>query len=104
MKIESDQNQLKLSGSVFIQESELLMSALKELLRFDKRQIQINLDQVEAIDTGVLQILLAAQRSAKQQGKTLQFTPISAQVTSIMKKTGLDPLFFEENLSVNQES
>jgi anti-anti-sigma regulatory factor len=93
MKIESSHKQLKLSGAVFIQESNQLIVALKALLQSGETQVQIDLDQVEAIDTGILQILLAAQQSAEQLGKTIQFSPISAQVISILDQTGLEPLF-----------
>jgi anti-anti-sigma regulatory factor len=93
MKIESGQKQLQLSGTVFIQESNPLIVALKALLQSGETQVQIDLDQVEAIDTGILQIFLAAQQSAEQIGKTIQFSPISAQVMRILDQTGLEPLF-----------
>ncbi len=98
MDIESDHYRLKVSGSAFIQESESLVLALKELLLSDEPEIQISLEHVEAIDTGMLQVFISAQKSAEHLGKSLLFSPISAQVKSILEQTGLDPLFYYEGV------
>lgn len=98
MKIETNQNQIVISGHLFLQDAERMIRSLKQALSAEGADLTINLDQVEAIDTGMLQILLATQKSAEQLKKIIRFFPISEPVAEVLEYTGLEPLFSDQEL------
>ena len=92
MEVEINANRILLKGEVYLQDAEILIHRLKEILYSSVQQICIDLNQVTAIDTAILQILLSARKSAHQLGHTLVCTSVSEVVERALKHTGLDSI------------
>ncbi|MCP4754569.1 MAG: STAS domain-containing protein [Proteobacteria bacterium] len=87
---------LRISGTVFIQDIKAVLPALNQLLLTDIDPIRLDMSSVESIDTAALQLLVAFRKSAVQQGKAVELSPVAQSVRDALELTGLDALFFGE--------
>jgi anti-anti-sigma regulatory factor len=83
---------LKLTGAVGIAEGAELKEALLRLIESTERPA-IVLDEITEIDVCTLQLLLAAQKSAAQAGKTLDWAGISKPFQQAARLAGMADLF-----------
>lgn len=95
MEIKKTGKGLALSGDCSIQSIETLAQNLKEALQSDSSAIAIDVSQVTAIDTAVLQLLTSARQSALQSQKSFVLTEINDVIKDALNLTGLATLFTE---------
>lgn len=67
-------------------------------------ELEINLSQVDELDTAGLQLLILAKRQAMQQGKTLNFTMHSKEVVDILELAKLTSTFGDQVILVHNEA
>ena len=84
---------LTVKGNCLIQELEPLVKSLGELLESDLNAIQLNLSQVESIDTGCIQLLVSCRNGALARGKTFIIESMSETVSEALKISGLQQIF-----------
>jgi len=83
---------LRLSGAVGISEGEALREALLRLIESTENPT-VAMDGVTEVDVCTLQLLLAAQKSAAQSGKTLNWAGISKPFQQAANLAGMADLF-----------
>ena len=84
---------LTVKGNCLIQELEPLVKSLGELVESDRNSIQLDLAQVESIDTAFIQLLASCRNSALARGKTFSIVSMSGPVTEALQTTGLQKIF-----------
>ena len=84
---------LTVKGNCLIQELEPLVKSLNELVESDRNSIQLDLSNVESIDTAVIQLLASCRNSALSRGKTFSITLMSDPVKEALQITGLQKIF-----------
>jgi anti-sigma B factor antagonist len=91
-----EESSAKLAGSITIDSSPELRRALLQTLKApDCRQFTLDFSEVVYIDTSGLAVLIEVLRSAKQLGKTLQFSGLRERPRYLFESTGLLRLFDE---------
>jgi anti-anti-sigma factor len=96
MEIQTTAEKTIISGDLFSQDIENLMSHFRQLLESDKDDLRIDLSQVEAVDTAALQVIIALLKSASQKQKSVEFTNFSEPFKSTLEITGLDAFFHQD--------
>ena len=84
---------LTLKGNCLIQELEPLVKSLGELVESDRNSIQLDLSNVESIDTAGIQLLASCRNSALSRGKTFSIALMSETVREALQITGLQQIF-----------
>ena len=84
---------LTVKGNCLIQELEPLVKALGELVESDRNSIQLDLSNVESIDTAGIQLLASCRNSALSRGKTFSIALMSEPVRKALQITGLQQIF-----------
>ena len=84
---------LTVKGNCLIQELEPLVKSLRELVESDRNVIQLDLAQVESIDTACIQLLASCRNSARARGKTFSIVLMSETVREALQITGLQKIF-----------
>ncbi len=84
---------ITVKGNCLIQELEILVKSLGELVESDRNSIQLDLSNVEAIDTAGIQLLASCRNSALARGKTFSIALISEPVREALQITGLQKIF-----------
>ena len=84
---------ITVKGNCLIQELELLVKSLGELVESDRNSIQLDLSNVEAIDTAGIQVLASCRNSALARGKTFSIVSMSDSVRDTLHITGLQKIF-----------
>jgi len=84
---------LTVKGNCLIQELEPLVKSLGELVESDRNSIQIDLSNVESIDTAGIQLLASCRNSALARGKTFSIALMSDPVREALQITGLHQIF-----------
>jgi anti-sigma B factor antagonist len=83
-----------LEGRILLgEESQSLREKLKSLIAEGKKNIVLNMSQVEYIDSTGLGILVAAHESAKTQGATLKLSNLGARFNELLQLTKLVTVF-----------
>jgi anti-sigma B factor antagonist len=96
-----EQSLAKLDGSITIDSSPDLRSALLRLLKTPEiRRLTVDFSEVDYIDTSGLAVLIEALRSARQLGKSLQLSGLRERPRYLLESTGLLRLF--DDASVKQ--
>ena len=90
---------LTVKGNCLIQELEPLAKSLNELLESDRNSIQLDLAQVESIDTACIQLLASCRNSALARGKTFSISSMSETVTEALQNTGLQRIFENKEIA-----
>ena len=84
---------LTVKGNCLIQELEPLVKSLGELVESDRNSIQIDLSNVESIDTAGIQLLASCRNGALARGKTFSIALMSDPVREALQITGLQQIF-----------
>ncbi len=84
---------LTVKGNCLIQELDPLVKSLGELVESDRNSIQLDLSNVETIDTAGIQLLASCRNTALARGKTFSITSMSDSVRDALKLTGLQEIF-----------
>ena len=84
---------LTVKGTGLIQELDPLVKSLGELVESDRNSIQLDLSNVETIDTAGIQLLASCRNTALARGKTFSITSMSDSVRDALKLTGLQEIF-----------
>ena len=84
---------LTVKGNCLIQELEPLVNSLGELVESDRNSIQIDLSNVESIDTAGIQLLASCRNSALARGKSFSIALMSDPVREALQITGLQQIF-----------
>jgi anti-sigma B factor antagonist len=83
-----------LEGRIVLgEESQSLREKLKSLIAEGKKNIVLNMSQVEYIDSTGLGILVAAHVSAKTQGATLKLSNLGVRFNELLQLTKLVTVF-----------
>ena len=82
-----------MKGNCLIQELEPLVKSLGELVESDRNSIQIDLSNVESIDTAGIQLLASCRNSALARGKSFSIALMSDPVREALQITGLQQIF-----------
>ncbi len=90
---------ITVKGNCIIQELEILIMSLFELVESDRNSIQLDLSNVEAIDTAVSQLLASCRNSALARGKTFSIVSMSDSVRDALQITGLQKIFENKEIS-----
>jgi len=65
-------------------------------------ELEINLSQVDEVDTAGLQLLILTKRLAAQQGKILRFVMHSKELLDILEMTNLTSVFGDQVVLVHK--
>ena len=84
---------LTVKGNCLIQELDPLVKSLGELVESDRNSIQLDLSNVESIDTAGIQLLASCRNSALARGKTFKINSMSDPVREAMQITGMKQIF-----------
>ena len=84
---------LTVKGNCLMQELEPLVKSLGELVESDRNSIQLDLSNVESIDTGGIQLLVSCRNSALARGKTFIIASMSENVRQTLQISGLHQIF-----------
>ena len=84
---------LTVKGNCIIQELEPLVKSMVDLVESDRNAIQLDLAQVESIDTAGIQLLVSCRNSALARGKTFIIVSLSETVREALKISGLQHIF-----------
>ena len=84
---------LTVKGNCLIQELDPLVKSLGELVESDRNSIQLDLSNVENIDTAGIQLLASCRNTALARGKTFSISSMSDSVRDALKLTGLQEIF-----------
>ena len=84
---------LTVKGNCLIQELEPLVKDLVELVESDRNSIQLDLSNVESIDTAGIQLLASCRYSALARGKSFSIALMSDPVREALQVTGLQKIF-----------
>ena len=99
MEIRLEGTGITVKGNCLIQELEPLVKSLRELVESDRNSIQLDLGEVESIDSSCIQLLASCRNSALARGKTFRIVKMSEPVREALHITGLKRIF--ENKGVN---
>ncbi len=84
---------LTVKGNCLIQELDPLVKSLGELVESDRNSIQLDLSNIETIDTAGIQLLASCRNSALARGKTFSISSMSDSVRDSLQLTGLQEIF-----------
>ena len=84
---------LTVKGNCLIQELDPLVKSLGELVESDRNSIQLDLSNVETIDTAGIQLLASCRNTALARGKTFSISSMSDSVRDALQLTGLQEIF-----------
>ena len=84
---------LTVKGNCLIQELDPLVKSLGELVESDRNSIQLDLSNVETIDTAGIQLLASCRNTALARGKTFSICSMSDSVRDALQLTGLQEIF-----------
>ena len=90
---------LTVKGNGLIHELEPLVKSLSELVESDRNNIQLDLSQVESIDTAFIQLLASCRKSALSRGKTFKIVLMSKPVSEALQITGLQKIFEHKEIA-----
>ena len=88
---------MKIKGNCVIQELLPLQKTMLEIINSERSSVEIDLSEVEAIDTAGVQLLAVCRKSALEKGKTFRITSESEAVKEALKITGLESMLEDSN-------
>jgi len=92
MEILLESTGIKVKGNCVIQELQPLQKIMLETIDSERSSFQIDLSEVEALDTAGVQLLAACRIHALGKGKAFQITSESETVQEVLKITGLESI------------
>ena len=97
MEIVLESTGIKVKGNCVIQELLPLQKTMLEIINSERSSVEIDLSEVEAIDTAGIQLLTVCRINALEKGKTFQITSVSEPVREALKLTGLGSMLEDSN-------
>ena len=97
MEIVLESTGMKVKGNCVIQELQSLQKIMLDTIESERSSVQIDLSEVEAIDTAGVQLLSVCRINALEKGKTFQITSVSEPVREALKLTGLGSMLEDSN-------
>ena len=97
MEIVLESTGIKVKGNFVIQELQPLQKTMLDSIESERSSVQIDLSEVEAIDTAGVQLLSVCRINALEKGKTFQITSVSEPVRETLKLTGLELMLEDSN-------
>ena len=97
MEVVLESTEIKVKGNCVIQELEPLQKIMLDTIESERSSVQIDLSEVEAIDTAGVQLLTVCRINALEKGKTFQITSVSEPVREALKLTGLGSMLEDSN-------
>jgi len=88
---------IKVKGNCVIQELQPFQKTMLDSIESERSSVQIDLSEVEAIDTAGVQLLSVCRINALEKGKTFQITSVSEPVRETLKLTGLELMLEDSN-------
>ena len=92
MEILLESTGIKVKGNCVIQELQPLQKIMLETINSERSKFQIDLSEVEAIDTAGVQLIAACRINTLEKGKTFKITSESETVREVLKITGLESI------------
>tara|TARA_B100001029_G_C14921093_1_gene372054 strand:- start:374 stop:673 length:300 start_codon:yes stop_codon:yes gene_type:complete len=89
---------LTVKGNCLIKELEPLVKSLGELIESDRNSIQLDLSNVNSIDTAGIQLLASCRNSALARGKTFSIGSMSDSVRDTLHITGMYMIFEKKKI------
>ena len=83
---------MKIKGNCVIQELLPLQKTMLEIINSERSSVEIDLSEVEAIDSAGVQLLAVCRKNALEIGKTFRITSTSESVSEALKITGLESI------------
>jgi anti-sigma B factor antagonist len=97
MKIETRElkhaSVVTVSGRVDSATAPDLQKALQDLLDAERKQLVLDLKDVDYMSSAGLRVLVAMQKAAKKDGGALRLAQLSARVSEVLELAGLAPVF-----------
>ena len=97
MKIETRElkhvSVVTVSGRVDSATAPDLQKALQDLLDSDRKQLVLDLKDVDYMSSAGLRVLVALQKAAKKIGGALRLAQLSVRVSEVLELSGLTPVF-----------
>ena len=90
---------IKIKGNCVIPELEPLQKIMLEIINSERSSVEIDLSEVEAIDSAGVQLLAVCRKNALEIGKTFQITSTSKSVSDALKITGLESMLEDSSKS-----
>ncbi len=90
---------MKIKGNCVIHELLPLQKTLLEIINSERSSVEIDLSEVETIDTAGVQLLAVCRKNSLEIGKTFQITSTSESVTDALKITGLESMLEKSSKS-----
>ena len=97
MEVVLESTVIKVKGNCVIQKLEPLQKIMLDTIESERSSVQIDLSEVEAIDTAGVQLLTVCRINALEKGKTFQITSVSEPVREALKLTGLGSMLEDSN-------
>ena len=99
MEIVLESTGMKIKGNCVIQELQPLQKTMLETINSERSSVEIDLSEVEAIDTAGVQLLTVCRINALEKGKTIQITSVSETVKEALMLTGLESMLEDSSKS-----
>ena len=95
MDIKLEKTGLSIKGNCLIKDLKPLLKSLRDMINSDRNSIQIDLKEVEAIDTAGIQLIASCRQSALEAGKSFKIVSESEKVRDMIKIMGMENIFKE---------
>jgi anti-anti-sigma factor len=83
---------MKIKGNCVVQELLPLQKIMLDTIESERSSVQIDLSEVEVIDTAGVQLLAVCRKNTLEIGKTFHITSTSESVSDALKITGLESM------------
>ena len=90
---------MKIKGNCVIQELLPLQKTMLEIINSERSSVEIDLSEIETIDTAGVQLLAVCRKNTLEIGKTFQITSTSGSVSAALKITGLESMLEDSSKS-----
>jgi anti-sigma B factor antagonist len=84
---------LTVSGRVDSATAPDLEKALQDLLNSERKQIVLDLHEIDYMSSAGLRVLVAMQKATKKNGGALHLAQLSVRVKDVFELAGLTPVF-----------
>ena len=95
MDLKLEKTGLSVKGSCLINDLKPLLKSLQDMINSDRNSIQINLKEVEVIDSAGIQLIASCRQSALEVGKSFKIGSESESVRDMIKIMGMENIFKE---------
>ena len=95
MDIKLEKTGLSVKGNCLINDLKPLLKSLQDMINSDRNSIQIDLKEVEVIDTAGIQLIASCRQSALEVGKSFKIVSESETVRDMIKIMGMGNIFIE---------